>query len=429
MDIWKAKKGVALEYNSLPAHDKNEVASMFTNALKAAWLANELGLHLDELEVQNIISLTKEKVLKHMNTFYENPFTTPNYDLINELGNFDIEMAEWQKPQLEQEMNGVGSLPSPASSEIQVQRPAELEALTPAPSSELFPQESLVHTVPGHLHVTTSIPTRSDFEDLLTIRLSLNDGLHITQAEERGLDQGIDHMPARLQEIELHNEEVEPTAEGRSGFTYGVSTIDPNPPLNTTYIQSRVRVFRLDSQMDSYLTLNTYRDSFPKDRRVIKPSTAQLVPEYAFTDNRSNKCEIYVRDSGMQNSLRYKFHCRKDDEEFYPWELYGFQGALMGAQFEGDYSVKEVKLHRKGSQRTECERSSRIQVWTDFPTGHNATNSKASSSTLAPVSMDRRQFSALSEQSADVNDSKMFIFSQNFIYLFFSMYLSIITHC
>ena len=438
MDIWKAKKGVALKYNSLPARDKNEVAPIFSNALKAAWLANKLELDLEDVEVRNIVLLTKEKVLKHMSTFYENPFTTPNYDLIDDLGNFDIDMAEMQKPHLQQKINGVPSLSSPASPETQLQESplcssnslAELEALTAAlPSKSVSQDESTIETVPPPLHVTTSIVPRSISEAVLTSQPSSDDGLHIVPADDLGFDQGIAPTPARLHEIELHNEEIESAAQGRSGFACGVFTIDPNPPLNTMYIRSSVRVFRLDSAVDSYLTLNTYRDSLPKDRRVIQPSTAQLVPEYAFMDSQKDDRELYIRDSDMQNSLRYKFHCHKDDGVFYPWELYGFQGALMRAHFEGDYSANNVMLHRQGSQRTLSERFPRIQVWTDFPIGHNATNSQASPSTLKPTSIDRRHLSALSDQSANVNDSRIFIFSRNYIYFFFSTCLSILIHC
>ena len=114
----------------------------------------------------------------------------------------------------------------------------------------------------------------------------------------------------------------------------------------------------------------------------------------------------------------------------------------MRAYFEGDYCAAGVELHRKGDSRTRVERFPRMQVWTDFPSSwalrglHGSGSGSGSddsmsttspsltnSSPMASDSISGKEFSVLTTRlERDVNYSKLFIFSQNFVYVVFSMY-------
>ena len=436
---WRQQNELALNYGSFRASHTawQDIARIFADALKAAWLLSDLGCfrgyEQPSFEMTEVVACAKKKVLGLLKAFYENVFTEPNYDLINELGNFDIRMADEQKSTVGVQHDGASSMPSPPSSDpdlisigyTNASSPVELEAISPVSPFEAHPQYVPLELNPAPRLPCVNVPLKDVSNTGSTDVTCPANGLHITELEDPNVGQDVDDTPASFQEIELHNAEIQSPPGAWTGFTQNLFSTDSSPPHNTTYTRSRVRVFKLDSESRSYLSLNTYRESLTKDRRIIQPSTAQLVPLYAFADNRTDHSELYISDSGMQSSLRYKFRCRDADGKHYPWELYGFQGALMGAYFEGEYSAASVLLHRRGSLRTENERFPRIQVWTNFPPGFQGSTSTDPSvnpsESSPPLSMIAgRDFSALTNRlTANVNDSKIFIFSRNFIYVLF----------
>ena len=457
---WKSENDSALSYHTISASDTawHMIAKIFLDAIKAAWLLGDLDdLRVCEepsLENREMVACAKKRVLSLLRSFYRDIFTVPNYDLIHELGDFEMCTDDERKQNAPQTSDSSSILPSPVS---------EPELLHRQPTDSTFPAEleagSLVSLIDSELHKTSlersSSPStlmksnlvQSNAESVNTDRIGTPaDGLHITHLEDSSVDcESIDHIPAGLRENELSNAETGPPETGWTGFRYNVSSIESNPPHNTAFVQTCVRIFELDSQASSYLHLMSYREALPMSRSVIQPSTTVLVPVYAFAADRPESSEVYISDSGMQPSLRYKFICKDSNGDHHPWELYGFQGALMGAYFEGDYSAASVSLHRCGSQTVESERFPRIQVWTDFPSARAAISDSISdvsrsttsgSSSSAPSSISSREFSALtSSLTHNVNDTKIFIFSRNFIYVLFGpfaqphFFLALLTHC
>lgn len=132
------------------------------------------------------------------------------------------------------------------------------------------------------------------------------DGLHITHLEDSSVDrESIDHIPAGLRENKLSNAEIGTPETGWTGFRYKVSSVESNPPHNTAFVQTCVRIFEPNSQASRYLHLMSYREALPMTRSVIQPSTTVLIPVYAFAADRPESSEVYISDSGMQPSLRY----------------------------------------------------------------------------------------------------------------------------
>ena len=450
LEEWRQEYGVALSYHSLPASDIawEDMGRIFANALKAAWLLINLsclpGYNSQSHEMIEVISCVKKETLGLLNSFYENIFTVPNYELMDSLGDFDVRMAEEEKEITGWQYKGVPSSLresyEPESIQEQVSSticssPVELEAASPV----LSQPQSIASPSSG----TAQSPTVSSAPRGRSFGNNPSQGLHIVDVEFSTTPNGISTNTSDSQEIELHNTETL-----RVGFTHNIMTIDTSNHLQP--IPSRVRIFA--STNSPYLTLYTYRPLLPEDKRIIKTSTDSLIPVYAFSNDRADTSELYIiTNSGLPSSLRYRFHCRKDTGEYYPSELYGFQGALMRAFFEGDYCAASVELHRKGDSRTRVERFPRMQVWTDFPpswavgelhgngSGSGSDDSEGasihasfmsttspSSTNSSPVASDSilgKEFSALTTRLVrDVNYSKLFIFSQNFVYVVFSMY-------
>ncbi|CAD6584977.1 MAG: hypothetical protein ASARMPREDX12_001871 [Alectoria sarmentosa] len=443
---WRSENELALSYHTVPVSDEawHTIARIFLDALKAAWLLGDLGdLRAYEpagFGIQEVVACAKKKVLDLLQSFYTDIFTVPNYDLINELGDFSI-CTDDEREQIPSQLSDSCSITSSHVSEPEIicrestnpTFPVELEA-----SSSISLTESHPHHVPSELGATTSTRRESNLFLLnagvvnTTGVSTIADGLHITDLENPFADQeSIDHISARLHENELSNAEIDSQHTVWTGFQYNVFSIETSPPHDSAFIRTRVRIFRLDSQVSSYLRLITYREALPTDQSVIQPSTTALVPVYAFATDPSESSELYISDSGLQPSLRYKFHCQDSNGDHHPWELYGFQGALMGAYFEADYSPVSVSLHRCGSQTTESERFPRIQVWTDFPNAHPTTHDSSSPASLSPTlplsspisAITSKAFSALTSRlTTNINNSKLFIFSRNYIYVLFGSF-------
>ncbi len=451
---WRQEHGLALSYDSLPASDIawEDIGRIFANSLKAAWLLHDLGCfrgyQSPSYEMIEVVSCTKRRTLRLLKSFYQHVFTVPNYELIDSLGDFDVRMVEERKEIMEWQQNGAPSTslefsePEPIQEQVNptiYSSPVELEAASSVP---LQPQ-----SIASSSNGTAQSPTVSSIPAAHASDTAPSDGLHIIHVEfSTTPEDDISSNTSNSQEIELYNTETLPIRSPWTGFTHRLTTIDTSNALQP--IPSRVRIFA--STNSPYLTLHTYRPPLAKDTRIIQTSTASLIPLYAFTNDRTDTSELYITDSALQTTLRYRFHCRKDTGEYYPSELYGFQGALMRAYFEGDYCAASVELHRKGESRTRVERFPRMQVWTDTPSSstvgglygsgsgsddsEGASNSASlmtttspswkNSSSVASDVISEKEFSALTTRlERDVNYSKLFIFSQNFVYVVFSMYI------
>ena len=441
LGVWRSENALALSYDSKSIPDKawHTIAKIFLDALKAAWLLGDLGdlraYQQPSFEIQTVVAHAKKKVLGLLQAFYNKPFTVPKYDLINELGDFDFSTDD-ERERKPSPISDVSSLLSSPVSEPELMFresststfPVELEASSPVSltDSHSYHTSLKFRMTPSTRAGRDLCPSDAGSVDATEIS-TLADGLHITHLEDPCADhESIDHTLDRLYKNELFNAEIEFPQTVWAGFQHNMFSIESSPPHNTAFMPTRVRVFKLEFQFSSDFHLITYRAALPTSQSVVQAATAALIPVYAFAADRSESSELYITDSGMQPSLRYKFHCRDSNADHYPWELYGFQGALMGAYFEADYSAASVSLQRCGSQTIEREIFPRIQVWTDFPSAHPPTFSNSSSPTSpsaasAPIAaISRKGFSALTSRLAsNVNDSKLFIFSRNFIYVLF----------
>ena len=432
-----------------------DMGRIFANTLKTAWLLINLDClpryNPPNREMIEVISCAKRKTLRLLKSFYEDILAVPHYDLVDSFGDFDVRMVEERKEVMEWQHKGASpssrklSEPEPIQEQVSstvCSSPVELEAASPILSQP--------RSIASPCNGTAQSPTISSASAVHSFDTNSLQGLHIVDAEFPSTKDEISSASSDSQEIELRNTETPDKASPWTGFAHNVMTIDlstsPQP------VPSCVRVFA--STNSPYLNLRTYRPSLPEDRRLIRTSTASVIPLYAFSNDRADTSELYITDSekGWQTSLRYRFHCRKDTGEYYPGELYGFQGALMRAYFEGDYRAAGVELHRKGDSRTRVERFPRMQVWTEYPSSwalrglhgsgsggddlegasiHASVTTFPSSTNSSPVASDPisgKEFSMLTTRlERDVNYSKIFIFSQNFVYVVFSTYLVVQT--
>lgn len=438
---WQSDNGFALSIASERA--RHTIAKTFLDAIKAAWLLCDLGdlqaYEEPSSEIREVVACAKKKVLSLLQSFYRDIFTVPNYDLINDVGDFDMSTDDERKQKASKSSDSNSNLSTLVSEPGTMHRmsedstlPAELEAGSLVSLTDSDSHESPSQLTLTPVKSTRSIAFRTNAESVNTADIpALADGLHITHLEAPAVDhKNIDHTPAGLHYNELCNEETAPFQNEWSGFQYNLFSKDSNPPHSTAFIPTRVRIFKLDnSQASSYLRLEINREALPMSQSVVKLSTTALVPTYAFAADRSESAELYLSDSGMQPNLRYQFICKDSNGDHHPWELYGFQGALMGAKFESEYKAVSVSMHRCGSQVAESERFPQIQIWTDFPGDQPAISDLSSpesrsmtspSSCSTQSSISSKEFSALtSHVTHNVNDTKIFIFSQNFIYVLF----------
>ena len=350
LEDWRSEYGYALSYNTIPASDRarHMVARIFLDAIKAAWLLGELGdLRVYEepsFEIRQVITCAKKKkVLSLLRSLYRDIFTVPNYNLINEIGDFGICTNDEKTQKGCPHSDSYSFLLSPVSEPEVMHRlptsstlPVELEA-----GSQVSLIDSESHDTPSELRSTPSTslersPFHSNARFIETANIStLADGLHITQLEHQSTDhKGVEHISAGLRENELSNAETRTPKAMWTGFQYNFSSKESSPPYNTTFIRTCVRIFKLDSHASSFLHLMTFRESLPLSRSEVQPSSTVLVPVYAFSVDRPESSELYLSDSGLQPSLRYTFLCKDSNGDHWPWELYGFQGALMGAYFD-----------------------------------------------------------------------------------------------
>ena len=449
---WTSENGLSRSYQTarVAQVSRESISKIFLNAIKAAWLLGDLGdlrsFSQPSFEMQKVIGCTEKRVLSLLQKFYTEIFRTPSYDVINKLRTYDIctEDEQEQKP-----CQPFESFPIVASqaSEPEVlsvdsnssSAPLELEASYPALSTcsnpLLVPSDLMTVTLMEH----QSTPSLSNDGSSRTTEISeLAEGLHIIQLEDSNAQfNNVDHVAAGLQQDELMNAETGPSPRSWTGFQNNMWSIETNPPHDKVPLQTCVRIFKAESFFSSYLHSYTYREGLPAIHSIIQPSTAKLIPNYAFATDNSDCSELYISDSEMPPSLRYQFRCTDPRGNHYPWELYGFQGALMNAYFEGDYCAQAVIFRRCGSRTAERERFPRIQVWTDFQSDQSLssdpsspTGSPGSSASSSPVSsISSKDFSALTSRfTSDANDSKMYIFAGRFIYVLIGSFTYFLRH-
>ena len=118
---WRSESGLATSNHAISASDEewHFIAKIFLNAIKAAWLLEDV----DDLraygepsaEVREVVACAKKKILNLLQSFYEDIFTVPNYDLINELGNFSMCTDDERKEKAPQSSNSYAILSSSVS--------------------------------------------------------------------------------------------------------------------------------------------------------------------------------------------------------------------------------------------------------------------------------------------------------------------------
>ena len=93
---WRSENGLTSSNHAISASDRewHIIAKIFLDAIKAAWLLEDLGdlraYGEPSGEVREVVACAKKKVLSLLQSFYKDIFTVPNYDLINELGDFSM---------------------------------------------------------------------------------------------------------------------------------------------------------------------------------------------------------------------------------------------------------------------------------------------------------------------------------------------------
>ena len=116
---WSSENDAALSYYTMPASDKawHTIAKIFLDAIKAAWLLGDLDdLRVYEepsFELREVVACAKKRVLRLLQSFYQDIFTVPNYDLINELGDFGMCTDDERKQIVPQPSDSYSILPSP----------------------------------------------------------------------------------------------------------------------------------------------------------------------------------------------------------------------------------------------------------------------------------------------------------------------------
>jgi hypothetical protein len=221
-------------------------------------------------------------------------------------------------------------------------------------------------------------------------------------------------------ETEMPNLEHSESESPKHGFQTGVLSFDPMPPLNELgYVKSHVSVFKRFAGPESYVRVQTKRKGAPTNDFKALLQLTELVPSYVFSEDEDLERPLFLRSAGISLGLIFKVKCTDDMGQNYFKELYGFQGALMGARFEVQYSARSILLHRKGAE-AERLRPIKIQIWTDAKelnrASDPATISRSDSS--GPVSPRHREI-PLDSSESDIEEAKIYLFSQNCIYVLF----------
>lgn len=246
------------------------------------------------------------------------------------------------------------------------------------------------------------------------------DGLHVSKLEQSVLAKSVDDIQAERDEIELVNSELIEDQEWSSrlaGFYKGVSCTEEAEAHHAIYQPARVRIFK--NKLNGQFHLWTGREASSPDEHIVHPLT-EFVPIYAFADDRSKGleksgvAEVYLRHQGMQCSLRYRFKSPNPGVTRFPYELLGFQGALLGLQFEEEYKVSMVEFLRKGKSKPETESDPRLQIWTEVSEGkdHSSRESRSLSSFA------QKTFTVnFDDALCRIDASKIFVYSSDDIYI------------
>lgn len=90
----------------------------------------------------------------------------------------------------------------------------------------------------------------------------------------------------------------------------------------------------------------------------------------------------------------------------------------MGATFEVQYPVQSMLLHRKGHSEAERLRPAKLQMWTDCGelNGGPGPSGPVRSDSAGPVSPRHREI-PLESADCDLDSTKVYLFSQNCIYV------------
>ncbi|KAF2733875.1 hypothetical protein EJ04DRAFT_258081 [Polyplosphaeria fusca] len=221
-------------------------------------------------------------------------------------------------------------------------------------------------------------------------------------------------------EVEMPNLECSDPGRSRGGFLHGVLSLDTTAPRNQGYMKSHVRVMKNFSPSDSYVRVCTSRHQAPFHEVKALLSLVELVPSYAFLDENDCEYPLFLRSAGLTLGLTYKVKCVDNPSES-ALDLYGLQGALIGATFEVQYPAKSILLHRKGKSAAERLRSAKVQMWTDskeLTSAPDGPGPATGSSNEGPTSPRHRAI-PLDSSDEDVEATKIYLYSQHCIYVLF----------
>ena len=115
---WRSENGLDISNHAISTSDKewHIIAKIFLDAIKAAWLLEDLGdlqaYGEPSDEVREVVACAKKKVLSLLQSFYKDIFTVPNYDLINKLGDFSMCTDDERKEKASQSSDSYAILSS-----------------------------------------------------------------------------------------------------------------------------------------------------------------------------------------------------------------------------------------------------------------------------------------------------------------------------
>ncbi|KAK6839264.1 hypothetical protein PG987_005130 [Apiospora arundinis] len=159
---------------------------------------------------------------------------------------------------------------------------------------------------------------------------------------------------------------------GRPGPYSDIVAIGPNSgDVHSYSMPCKVRIFK--HKLDESIRIRTDRNGEIRGDRFEK--NVELMPRYASADDDATEgAEIYMLCKGRQKGLKYKFLKDKSGQNS---ALYGFQGAMLGMAFLGEFQVLGATLKRSKSDET--LRYPRLQFWSD--SNHEADSQSTSDGT------------------------------------------------
>ncbi|OXV09364.1 hypothetical protein Egran_02880, partial [Elaphomyces granulatus] len=258
-------------------------------------------------------------------------------------------------------------------------------------SREIFelnalPTSDNVSQADGSLHTTEQ-------ESGLHVTSLEYSGLHVTLLENAPDPRGIEHIYILPGETEIFNE-----WPGSVSRFYN----DILSSNGTTFVPSNLRLFRT---LDGRIHIHTQREGDRMHDFYIDPTTTELIPQYAFNDDRSRGSEIFFRQDGDLIGLRYKFLANQSCES--QLQLYDFQGLLTRMIFGGQYKVKKASLFDRHTTKHVYDYP-KIQFWTESTRANNAS----SLFTGAKFSLDQ-----IEKAKGRLNASKMLLFADGCIFI------------